>query len=121
MDKAFGFILLLGFAGVESTELPDILSDLAKTVKGVDEFVQIGTHLAGTLGTKDSGEIPFGEDGRTISWSFKGKMIGFQWKYMGICTDSKTGHTETVFMESRGGALDHCLTNLIGRLKREEL
>ncbi|XP_052807426.1 uncharacterized protein LOC128236545 [Mya arenaria] len=112
MDKAFGIILLLGFAGVVNTQLPGLLKLTDKICKMLQDFVKTASR---------AGVIPFGEDGRTISWSFKGMMVGFHWKYMGICTDSKTGHTETVFMESRGGAMDHCLTNLIGRLNREEL
>ena len=48
--------------------------------------------------------------------------MGIEWKYMGLCTDSCTGETMTVFMESKGGAVEHCFKDLMQKLReRNEL
>ena len=45
-------------------------------------------------------------------------MIGLEWKYMGICTDSCTHEAETVFYYSKGGTIEHCLENLMRKIAR---
>jgi hypothetical protein len=56
--------------------------------------------------------------GCTINWSYKGQMIGFKWKYIGICSDSCTKEVETVFYNSRAGSIEHCLENLYHKIAR---
>ncbi|XP_045198881.1 uncharacterized protein LOC123553198 [Mercenaria mercenaria] len=84
---------------------------------GLEDFLSMATNLAGSLGTKNSGQIPRG-NGCVINWSFQGMLMGLEWRYMGVCTDSCTYETETVFKQSRGGAVEHCLQNLMRKIAR---
>ncbi|XP_045195451.2 uncharacterized protein LOC123550974 isoform X2 [Mercenaria mercenaria] len=84
---------------------------------GLEDFLSMATNIAGALGTKNSGQIPRG-NGCVINWSFQGMLAGIEWKYMGVCTDSCTHETETVFKQSRGGAVEHCLHNLMRKIAR---
>uniref|UniRef100_K1QP13 Uncharacterized protein n=1 Tax=Magallana gigas TaxID=29159 RepID=K1QP13_MAGGI len=61
-------------------------------------------------------------DGKTVSWSFTGKLMGIKWKYIGICVDQATGTTTTSVKNSRDGSVEHCLRDLFQKLgARQEL
>jgi len=55
-----------------------------------------------------------------VNWSFQGMLMGFEWKYMGICVDSCTGDSVSVTKESRTGAVEHCLRGLFERLAAKQ-
>lgn len=72
-------------------------------------------------GTSGSGQFDRG-DGKTVSWSFTGKLMGIKWKYIGICVDQATGTTTTSVRNSRDGSVEHCLRDLFQKLgARQEL
>lgn len=73
------------------------------------------TGIANAMGTSGEGQIPL-KEGCVINWSFKGGFSGFRWKYTGTCTDSCTKQTETVKKNSRGGAVEHCIQNLMNKI-----
>ncbi|XP_060570015.1 uncharacterized protein LOC132728388 [Ruditapes philippinarum] len=83
----------------------------------LSDFLSMATDIAGALGTESSGQFERGK-GCTINWSYKGQMIGFKWKYIGICSDSCTKEVETVFYNSRAGSIEHCLENLYHKIAR---
>lgn len=88
---------------------------LAYCAVGLDDILRVATDIAGALGTQNSGVIPR-SNGCFINWSYQGMIKGLEWKYMGVCTDSCTKEVETVFTKSRGGAVEHCLKNLLTRV-----
>lgn len=51
-----------------------------------------------------------------VSWSFKGQIDGFEWKYKGKCVDETTGETATATKQSRGGAIEHSMKDLFQKL-----
>lgn len=72
-------------------------------------------------GSSGSGQFDRG-DGKTVSWSFTGKLMGFKWKYIGVCVDQATGTTTTAVKKSREGSVEHCLRDLFQKLgARQEL
>lgn len=61
-------------------------------------------------------------NGKTVSWSFTGKLMGIKWKYIGVCVDQATGMTTTSVKNSRGGSVEHCLREVFQKLSaRQEL
>jgi hypothetical protein len=60
-------------------------------------------------------------NGKMVTWSFKGQMMGFQWKYIGICVDTTSGETGTAITESRDGAIKHATKDLFGKLSARNL
>uniref|UniRef100_K1PJH9 Uncharacterized protein n=1 Tax=Magallana gigas TaxID=29159 RepID=K1PJH9_MAGGI len=61
-------------------------------------------------------------NGKIVSWSFKGKLMGFKWKFIGICVDQATGTTTTSVTKGRAGAIEHCLKDLFQKIgARQEL
>ncbi|XP_061180310.1 uncharacterized protein LOC133188844 isoform X1 [Saccostrea echinata] len=84
---------------------------------GVDVGTIVNTvlGLAKASGTENSGKVERGR-GCTVNWSFKGQMMGFQWKYIGVCVDSCTGQSATSVTHSRDGAIEHCLRDLFQKL-----
>lgn len=77
--------------------------------------------IANGLGNSHHGVSNRGR-GCVINWSYEGMMMGFEWKFMGVCTDSCTGETVTVFTEGKGGAVEHCFRDLMQKLReRNEL
>ncbi|XP_053396366.1 uncharacterized protein LOC128546111 [Mercenaria mercenaria] len=70
-------------------------------------------------GTQKCGKIPHGND-CVINWCYYGMLKGIYWKYMGVCTHPCTQEAEAVFYESRGGAVEHCLRNLMKKISKHE-
>lgn len=60
-------------------------------------------------------------NGKMVSWSFKGQMMGFQWKYIGLCVDTTTGETGTAVTASRDGAIKHSTKDLFQKLTAKNL
>ncbi|VDI73559.1 Hypothetical predicted protein [Mytilus galloprovincialis] len=81
----------------------------------MDKFLKGAEDMANALGTSGKGEIDRG-DGKIVSWSFKGQVIGIEWKYIGICVDRATGETTTAITQSKGGAIEHSMKDLFQRL-----
>lgn len=55
-------------------------------------------------------------DGKIVTWTFKGQLMGFEWKYIGVCVDKSTGETTTAIKQSKGGAIEHSMRDLFQRL-----
>ena len=51
-----------------------------------------------------------------MNWSFKGQLMGFEWKYIGICVDQATGETATAVKQSRDGSIEHSMRDLFQKL-----
>uniref|UniRef100_A0A8W8JRU9 Uncharacterized protein n=2 Tax=Magallana gigas TaxID=29159 RepID=A0A8W8JRU9_MAGGI len=72
--------------------------------------------LANTIGgTSGAGQLDRG-NGKVINWSFKGQLMGIEWKYIGICVDQATGETATAVKQSRAGSIEHSMRDLFQRL-----
>lgn len=109
MEKAVvGLALLVLFCLVVPGESQGFLGDLKNTINKA-------TDIANSLGTSGEGKIDRGE-GCTISWSFKGMLMGIKWKYMGTCTDSCAKQTSVVFTNSKAGAVENCIEKLMAKI-----
>ncbi|XP_048771663.2 uncharacterized protein LOC125677577 [Ostrea edulis] len=78
-------------------------------------FLKSAEDVANALGTSGSGQIDRG-DGKIVTWTFKGQLMGFEWKYIGVCVDKSTGETTTAIKQSKGGAIEHSMRDLFQRL-----
>ncbi|XP_078315567.1 uncharacterized protein LOC144619977 [Crassostrea virginica] len=78
-------------------------------------FISSAETLAATLGTSGAGQIDRG-NGKMVNWSFKGQLMGFEWKYIGICVDQATGETATAVKQSRDGSIEHSMRDLFQKL-----
>ncbi|XP_061180309.1 uncharacterized protein LOC133188843 [Saccostrea echinata] len=84
------------------------LGDFQKVLKKAE-------NIANAFGMSGSGEVDRGK-GCIISWNFKGQLMGFEYKYLGVCVDRCTGETTTSITQSKGGAIEHCLSDLFQKL-----
>lgn len=91
-------------------------------LNNLGSFISSAESLVNAIGgTSGSGQFDRG-DGKTVSWSFTGKLMGFKWKYIGVCVDQATGTTTTAVKKSREGSVEHCLRDLFQKLgARQEL
>ncbi|XP_061192405.1 uncharacterized protein LOC133200640 [Saccostrea echinata] len=78
-------------------------------------FLSGAQSLAGALGTNGEGQFDRG-NGKIVKWSFKGQIMGFEWKYIGICVDQATGETATAVKQSRDGSIEHSMRDLFQKL-----
>lgn len=94
---------------------------VATIVVGFKILLEGATKIANAMGNSHHGVSNRGR-GCVINWSHEGMWVGIEWKFMGVCTDSCTGEAVTVFTESKGGAVEHCFSDLMQKLReRNEL
>ncbi|XP_052710651.1 uncharacterized protein LOC128185023 isoform X1 [Crassostrea angulata] len=99
-----------------------VMVSSGNALKNLGSFISSAESLANAIGgTSGSGQFDRG-NGKIVSWSFKGKLMGFKWKYIGICVDQATGTTTTSVTKGRAGAIEHCLKDLFQKIgARQEL
>ncbi|XP_053396364.1 uncharacterized protein LOC123550973 [Mercenaria mercenaria] len=96
-----------------------VLTISGASLAGLAKLLNTASDIAGTLGTEKCGQIPH-ENDCVINWCYHGMLKGIYWKYMGVCTHPCTKEVETVFYESRRGAVEHCLQNLMTKISEHE-
>ncbi|XP_034334369.2 uncharacterized protein [Magallana gigas] len=99
-----------------------VMVSSGNTLKNLGSFISSAESLANAIGgTSGSAQFDRG-NGKIVSWSFTGKLMGFKWKYIGICVNQATGTTTTSVTKGRAGAIEHCLKDLFQKIgARQEL